>query len=117
MLDKTFVLSIQSITWVFTLASIIALGWWVHKIFPKGEMKQVGIPAMFYLLNQLAFYTSILVSRYFNATVSELYGIEPGMSELWSAILRLHGTITLLAIVYIIKSIILGLKNDLNRCL
>lgn len=111
-MDVTLTLFVQIINWIATAIAIGFVGWWTHKTCNRRQFWNITIPQLFYLGNQLLFYTSVLVARYYGITMSELYGIAPGMSELWSSLLRLQGTVTLLAIAFIVKSYLKRIPYD-----
>jgi hypothetical protein len=111
-MDLTFTLFVQAVIWIITLMTTGFLVWWTYNTRNRRQFWSITIPQLFYLANQLIFYASLLVARYYGLTMSELFGTSPGLSELWSSLLRLQGTITLLAMAFIVKSYLKRIPYD-----
>lgn len=111
-MEITLTLFVQVVIWIITLIVTGFVALWTYKTKNRRQFWNITTPQLFYLANQLTFYFCVLVARYNNITMSELFGVAPGMSELWSSLLRLQGTITLLAIAFIVKSYLKRIPYD-----
>jgi len=114
-MDTSNIYIVQSIIWLITLITTIFVLYWTYVARKtRRQFWNITIPQLFYLVNQLVFYSCVLWTRYNGITISELLGLgkTAQISELWSALLRLQGTITLLAIAFIVKSYLKRIPYD-----
>jgi hypothetical protein len=98
-MDTTTLLVIQSMIFIFTIFTFVGISWWGYN---HKTCWHLFVPQLAYLLNQFFFYGMILYAAYRGMTFNE-YVNNAGAGETWSAILRLQGTVTLLATGLVIK--------------